>query len=409
MANEHDCVVTTGHLRQALSQDKRPISFFLGAGCPMSISVTQNGNSKPLIADVAGMTKQVFETLSSSELKQSLQMVLKHFDTDGKPKPNIEEFLSHIRLLRQVAGKDSVRGLKAEDLSKLDDTSCKFISDAASVALPNVNTPYHHLTAWIGAISRMYPIQMFTTNYDLLTEQALEENRVPYFDGFLGSRDTFFDLQAMEQDQLPIRWARLWKIHGSVNWVEGDDGKIHRRNSSSSKQLIYPSHLKYDESRRMPYLAMLDRLRAFLSQPAAILIVCGYSFRDEHLNEVMIQGLQGNSTASIFALLYSKLSNYDSATQLASTRSNLNILARDGGVLGTRAATWSTSDSKPPQLEGPGVVWTADPQNQSTFHSEFVLGDFAKLGLFLQDIIGRSDRQLKSPEPAAAGGVTNAS
>ncbi len=65
MASEHDCVVTTGHLRQALSQDKRPISFFLGAGCPMSISVTQNGNSKPLIADVAGMTKQVFETLSS--------------------------------------------------------------------------------------------------------------------------------------------------------------------------------------------------------------------------------------------------------------------------------------------------------------------------------------------------------
>jgi hypothetical protein len=250
---------------------------------------------------------------------------------------------------------------------------------------------------------------MFTTNYDLLAEQALEENRVPYFDGFLGSRDTFFDLQAMEQDQLPIRWARLWKIHGSVNWVEGDDGKIHRRSSSSSKQLIYPSHLKYDESRRMPYLAMLDRLRAFLSQPAAILIVCGYSFRDEHLNEVMLQGLQGNSTASIFALLYSKLSNYDSATQLASTRSNLNILARDGGVLGTRAAKWSTSDSKPPQPEGPGVIWTADPQNQSTFHSEFVLGDFAKLGLFLQDIIGRSDRQLKSPEPAAAGGATNAS
>lgn len=409
MANEHDCVVTTGHLRQALSQDKRPISFFLGAGCPMSISVTQNSTSKPLIADVAGLTKQVFDALSSSELKQSLEIVLKHFDTDGKSKPNIEEFLSHIRLLRQVAGKDSVRGLKAEDLTKLDDISCKIISDAASVILPNVSTPYHHFTAWIGAINRLYPVQIFTTNYDLLAEQALEENRVPYFDGFVGSRDTFFDLQAMEQDQLPIRWARLWKIHGSVNWAEGDDGKLHRRRSPNSKQLIYPSHLKYDESRRMPYLAMLDRLRAFLSQPAAILVVCGYSFRDEHLNEVMLQGLQGNSTASVFALLYSELSKYDSATQLASTRSNLNILARDSGVLGTRKAKWATSDGKPAQAEGLGVVWTADPQNQSKFYSEFVLGNFAKLGLFLQDIIGNSDRQLKSPEPVPASGEKNAS
>jgi len=134
-----------------------------------------------------------------------------------------------------------------------------------------VNTPYHHVTAWIGAISRLYPIQLFTTNYDLLAEQALEENRVPYFDGFVGTRDTFFDLQAMEQDALPTRWARLWKIHGSVNWTEDQDGKIHRRHSPGSKQLIYPSHLKYDQSRRMPYLAMLDRLRTFLDPDSTVL------------------------------------------------------------------------------------------------------------------------------------------
>lgn len=363
-----------------------------------------SGAAKPLIPDIAGMTSQVFEELSKSDSKESLAAVLKHFEIDGKARPNIEQFLSHIRLLAQVAGKDSVRGLKAEELRKLDSAACKFISGAASVSLPNTNTPYHHLTAWVGAVNRLYPIQIFTTNYDLLAEQALEQNRVPYFDGFVGTRDTFFDLQAMEQDQLPNRWARLWKIHGSINWSEDEDGKIHRRSSPGSKQLIYPSHLKYDESRRMPYLAMLDRLRTFLGQPAAILIVSGYSFGDEHLNEVILQGLQGNSTASAFALMYSQLAKHESAVRLAGTRSNLNVLARDAGVLGTRTAPWTTSDGKPGQSGAPAVTWTGDQQDKSKFHSEFVLGDFAKLGLFLQEIIGAADRHQSPTESTPTKG-----
>jgi hypothetical protein len=43
----------------------------------------------------------------------------------------------------------------------------------------------------------------------------------------------------------------------------------------------------------MPYLAMLDRLRAFLKQPAGVLIIAGFSFGDDHLNEIIVQGLQG--------------------------------------------------------------------------------------------------------------------
>ncbi len=144
--------------------------------------------------------------------------------------------------------------------------------------------------------------------------KRFEQNRVPYFDGFVGTRDTFFDLQAIEQDRLPNRWARLWKMHGSINWSEDENGKIHHRSSPGSKQLIYPSHLKYDESRRMPYLAILDRLRTFLGQPAAILIVSGYSFGDEHLNEVILQGLQGNSTASAFVLMYSRPAKHECHT-----------------------------------------------------------------------------------------------
>ena len=48
----------------------------------------------------------------------------------------------------------------------------------------------------------------------------------------------------------------------------------------TSSHLIYPSHLKYEQSRKMPYLAMIDQLNRFIRQPNSLLIVSGYSFND---------------------------------------------------------------------------------------------------------------------------------
>ena len=93
-----------------------------------------------------------------------------------------------------------------------------------------------------------------------------------YFDGFIGARKAFFDLGAVEdEDLLPPRWTRLWKIHGSLNWRLENETDVVRTDEKTDKQsyLIYPSHLKYDQSRKMPYLAMLDRLKAFLLAPSS--------------------------------------------------------------------------------------------------------------------------------------------
>ncbi|HKQ85810.1 MAG TPA: SIR2 family protein [Candidatus Acidoferrales bacterium] len=123
------------------------------------------------------------------------------------------------------------------------------------------------MAAWIGAIQRVAPVEVFTTNYDLLMEEALETNRVPYFDGFVGSNETFFDLRSIEEDKLPARWCLLWKIHGSLNWHEDDSRSVRPGSSSNGRKVIYPSQLKYDESRRMPCLAMLDRDIEIVARP----------------------------------------------------------------------------------------------------------------------------------------------
>lgn len=203
-------------------------------------------------------------------------------------------------------------------------------------------------------------MQIFTTNYDVLVEQALEDLSLPLFDGFVGARTPFFDVRAIEDDTVPTRWTRVWKLHGSVNWrlarVGGSAEAVVRVAADapgSGKVLIHPSELKYDQSRRMPYLAMIDRLRHFLRQPSAFLVTCGYSFADAHLNEVLMHGLRANPTAAAFGLLYRKLAEEQGAVAIASLLpSNLALLARDEGVFRTHRGPWLTSTGgAPPECD----------------------------------------------------------
>lgn len=315
----------------------------------------------------------------------------------------IEDVLTHIRSLRAVAGKDEVRGLSAEKLDQLDDKICQLIYQIVDKMLPNAETPYHRIAAWVEAVRRENPVEVFTTNYDLLMEQAFEDSRVAYFDGFAGVRKPFFDLRAMEEDMLPPRWARLWKLHGSVNWYQVADKGVYRgttKEDIGSKRVIHPSHLKYHESRRMPYLAMIDRLRAFLKKPSAALILCGYSFRDEHINEVIVQGLQCTQTAISFALLFGEMAKYSQAVSLASKRPNLNILARDSGIIGGQAYKWPEICAETVSVENARwVTWIPVDQTDqnSRCAAELSLGDFAVFGQFLQELVGNVREPSEAP------------
>lgn len=382
------------YLQQCLSSDKKPLGLFLGAGCPTAI-ISEGENGKPLIPDIAGITKIVRDKLTNSpESGPLLNIVEQHFKMDGRDNTTMEDMLSHIRALRAVAGKEGVRGLSAENLDKLDESICQIIHEVADKPLPNSETPYHGIASWVDAVRRDNPVEIFTTNYDLLMEQAFEDIRVPYFDGFAGVRKPFFDLRAMEEDVLPPRWARLWKLHGSINWYQVADKGVYRgttKDDAGTKRVIHPSHLKYQESRRMPYLAMIDRLRAFLKQPTGTLVICGYSFRDEHINEVIVQGLQYAPTAIAFALLYDKKAEYSQAVALARKRSNLSILARDGALIGGQDYEWPQKEVEAVSGDtSRWVNWRSIEQDvdNSKRVAEFTLGDFAAFGQFLQELVG---------------------
>lgn len=366
---EYSAARHVDYLRQCLRQDKAPIGFLLSAGCGVAIEVA----GAPLIPDIAGMTAKISESLAGSEQGTAFAALLATFDGSS---PNIEALLSRTRALAAVAGVGPVHGLDAECLQRLDVTISDEIAKLVGVDLPQGPTPHRSLAAWASSAARSAPVELFTTNYDLLFEQALERVGVPYFDGFVGSHRPFFDATALDRDELPTRWLRLWKLHGSINWRRGSDGGVYRTfpGADASPTLIHPSHLKYDESRKMPYLAMIDRFRSFLRKRRATLILCGYSFGDEHLQDVLLQELEGNPTAAAFALMHGTLDRHPSAIALAERRPNLTVIAEDAAVVGTQRGAWTMAD------EGKSSVVS--------------LGDFRVFGEMLAEMSGELPGEL---------------
>lgn len=384
----HDPYRRATDLLQRLAPGKMRIGFFLGAGCPLAIQRPVGDQLRPLIPDIAGLTAQVKESLDGDKtLKEMARETWKRVVGRGIANPTIEDVLSHIRTLKSLAGADGIDGFSGEQLDKLDLAICEYIRAIVKIQLPTSNTPYHVLASWIQAIARDKPVEIFTTNYDLLLEQALEEQRVPYFDGFVGSNSAFLDLESMTEDDLPARWARLWKIHGSINWWMTEKKQIRRsRDKNEGEQLlIYPSHLKYDQSRQMPYYAMLDRLRVFLRADQCVLLICGYSFADEHINAYIGQGLSGNPNASCIAMIFNDLSDVPKAIELATRHANLSVLAADGGIVGTVERKWHSSENAT-NPAGTLAVGTGLPQWRTKAPAgqcNWLLGDFASFGEFL--------------------------
>lgn len=354
----HDLKQQREYLRSALQQDRRPLALLLGAGAPMAV----RPSGRPIVPDIAGLTSAIKDELQEPN-KTVVQECLEALTSDG-PIATVEHLLDYLRRLSAIPGKESVRGLTHRQISEADAAVCSIIRSKLDVELPPEGTPYHDFGLWSRAALRHAPLEVFTTNYDLLMEQALEANAVPYFDGFVGSYRPCFDIHAVEEDELPTRWVRLWKIHGSVNWTMGADGQVRRcvATDDSDRTLIYPSHLKYDQSRRLPYLALLDRLRMFLRQPGAVLVSCGFAFRDEHINDVIAQALRANPTAALLALQFDEIEAYPEALGLALATPNFSLLSRDSAVVGSQRAVWDSS--------------------------EFDLGDFRLFGSFLREIIG---------------------
>lgn len=148
-----------------------------------------------------------------------------------------------------------------------------------------------------------------TTNYDLFNEIAMDRAGVPYINGFLGSVEKRFNPAsfrytiAQRLDLTSQRWTSLdnlvyfLKLHGSLNWHAVEKGlfPVAERPLSESgdgrAMLIYPTPAKQNASFAAPYSDMFREFQTKVVQEQSALVTLGYSFGDEHVNNIIYQAL----------------------------------------------------------------------------------------------------------------------
>ena len=341
-------------LRDHLASHDRPIAFLFGAGTSAAVNIAPPAKPGtkpkhvPLVPPIGPLTdvcRDAVEALGgpSASAWKSLVSECEESDQDA----NVENVLTRLRDKVRAVGADQLLGLSRSDLDKIERTIRRKI---ACVAAPDEERipqelPHHDFAVWVQQAERKYPVELFTTNYDPLLERALEDLKIPVFDGFVGSYAPFFSADVVaREDLLPgSGWVRLWKIHGSVNWTLVDrwgSSLVCRGAISKEGEMILPSDRKYDESRKMPYRALVDRLEAALAIPGALLVTCGFSFGDQHLNAAIWGALENRPRTHVISLQHSDIRPDDVLAKQAIRLPNLIVVAPNAAVLSGVYGPW---------------------------------------------------------------------
>ncbi|KYH30640.1 hypothetical protein CLTEP_25370 [Clostridium tepidiprofundi DSM 19306] len=409
----HDPVEYIKGLQQILVSDKKRIAFLFGAGTSLAKKNTQSLT----VPAIGRMTEIIEEELSEVEKYKKAINEIK--DEIGNGRYTIETLLTNLEVKKSVIGNGELNGLTYEDinamLSEIKDEIRNLVSIHKEILDKGKKEEVIHIdfAEWIARADRKYPIEIFTTNYDYLFELGLEEKKVPYYDGFSGSFRPFFNSESVEDLNFTPNETKLWKIHGSLGW-HIKNNTVWRKDSDNEDILIYPSSLKYVDSKKQPYIALMDRLSNYLKQPDSVLITCGYSFGDEHINERIITALKSNTTAHVFGLLFDTYCDGDNKkysliessplVKLAKENSKLSIYGRRSAVIGCQFGKWKLK--KEPDVketininlyfdeDGPNSEQEKNIQKKGeeiwTGEGELIISDFAKFVEFLKPMIIKS-------------------
>lgn len=157
---------------------------------------------------------------------------------------------------------------------------------------------------------------IFTANYDLAFEYAFDRLGVHYIDGFAGFHKRYFKPETFEFDlfypgsttsgkvQRIEKVVRYYKLHGSLSWVNSDKRdannlygieelplKLIASEKKKGEIIVYPSAVKKSYTLDLPYSELFRQFASTITQSQSVLITVGYSFADEHFNDIIFQAL----------------------------------------------------------------------------------------------------------------------
>ncbi|MCO7231756.1 MULTISPECIES: SIR2 family protein [unclassified Cobetia] len=273
------------------------------------------------------LTERVLKSDRLSEDSRQILTAIQSSFSGASPDSHIEDYLSELvdwlaisarRKNRNVtASKVAISGIEYSDSQLLQAVNeIKLaIFDVINI---EVDSAIHE--RFVQALHRpMRPgknnlssnIDYLVMNYDTLIEDSLALSQLRYADGLEGGVSGWWNPSTFEQNNLD---ARVFKLHGSINWAEHSSlstplriaPHLKRSQDQATKIMIWPASTKYRETQLDPYANLMHRARVVLNPQGGsqrVLLITGYSFGDAHINLEIERGLKasnGNLTVIAF-------------------------------------------------------------------------------------------------------------
>ena len=197
-------------------------------------------------------------------------------------------------------------------------------------------------------------INLFTTNYDMAFDYALDNLGVFYINGFHGVHNRCFRPEVYDYDlyypgqsvsgkvHRAEKVLRYYKLHGSLSWCaeEPSPSNTYGIREMSLKEdaefkpgmrlMIYPCVSKKTFTLDLPYSELFRRFAAAINKPQSVLFCLGYSFYDEHINDIIYQALS-NPSFTLFVANYSPSPDPKSEIQKLKELGDKRIVILDQG------------------------------------------------------------------------------
>jgi len=283
-------------------------AFLVGAG-------TSKCAGLPLTAELT--EKALGSAALDGTTKEILAAICDLFS--GAPHANIEDYLSELIDLLAITDRRALRGATKKEITlagadyseaKLRAAVDQIKRGIADIIEKKVSIDTHR--AFVRAVHRpLRPgkaipnqaVDYLVLNYDTVLEDALALERVSFSDGLDGGVTGWWSPQTFDRVHLA---ARVFKLHGSINWCDFPDDPLPRRlgaslqieDADNRRILIWPASTKYRETQLDPYAQLADRARKVLRPnkgSQCVLVICGYSFGDAHINIEIDHALRESS------------------------------------------------------------------------------------------------------------------
>ena len=260
------------------------------------------------------------------ELKEQCEKEITKYFGEGAD-PSFEDLINCLQADRFIIDKkgDSVGDIN-KSIAKMQkwlfencDTKKTTINEFYKDDKQLIKNRYHYHEALIKKIlqrPKNYKRQnLFTTNYDMAFDYALDNLCVHYINGFMGVHNRCFRPEVYDYDlyypgqsvtgkvHRAEKVIKYYKIHGSLSWLTTKPSVSNTYGikeiplndeftpDENKEIMIYPCVSKKSFTLDLPYSELFRQFAQAINQPQSVLFCIGYSFYDEHINDIIRQAL----------------------------------------------------------------------------------------------------------------------